>query len=91
MFYTGQRKSDAVQMGWGNVSENYIAVCQKKTKTMLKIPIMGELKEALTLCDPKDATFLKTEHGKTFTAAGFGNWMRERCDEAELKLCSSHG
>jgi integrase len=25
------------------------------------------------------------------TEAGFGNWMRERCDEAGLPDCSSHG
>jgi hypothetical protein len=25
-------------------------------------------------------TFLETEYGKPFTAAGFGNWFRDRCD-----------
>jgi hypothetical protein len=24
-----------------------------------------------------------TEHGRPFTAAGFGDWFRDRCDEAE--------
>jgi integrase len=32
-----------------------------------------------------------TENGKPFTAAGFGNWFRDRCDEAGLSHCSSHG
>ncbi len=32
-----------------------------------------------------------TEFGKPFTAAGFGNWFRKRCDEAGLKHCSAHG
>ena len=35
--------------------------------------------------------FLVTNFGKPFTEAGFGNWMRERCDEAGLPDCSSHG
>src|SRR5262249_54036778 len=35
--------------------------------------------------------FLVTEFDKPFTAAGFGNKMREWCDEAELPQCSSHG
>lgn len=35
--------------------------------------------------------FLVTEFGKPFTAAGFGNWFRERCDEAGLPQCSAHG
>jgi site-specific recombinase XerD len=36
-------------------------------------------------------TFLVTEYGKPFSEAGFGNWMRQRCDEAGLSDCSSHG
>jgi integrase len=32
-----------------------------------------------------------TAFGKPFTASGFGNWFRERCDEAGLKHCSAHG
>lgn len=35
--------------------------------------------------------FLVTEFGKPFTPAGFGNWFRERCDEAGLPHCSAHG
>src|SRR5262249_6525963 len=38
-----------------------------------------------------DLTYLVTEYGKAFTAAGFGNWFRERCDEAGLPHCSAHG
>jgi integrase len=29
--------------------------------------------------------------GKAFAEAGFGNWMRERCNAAGLPECSSHG
>lgn len=36
-------------------------------------------------------TFLETEYGKPFTAAGFGGWFRERCDQAGLPHCSAHG
>ncbi|MGO8919709.1 MAG: hypothetical protein ACLQJR_27735 [Stellaceae bacterium] len=36
-------------------------------------------------------TFLQTEYGKPFTAAGFGNWFRDRCDEANLQGYSAHG
>jgi integrase len=36
-------------------------------------------------------TFLVTEYGKPFTAAGFGGWFRARCDEAGLPHCSAHG
>jgi integrase len=36
-------------------------------------------------------TFLVTERGAPFTGPGFGNWFRDRCDEAELPQCSAHG
>ena len=36
-------------------------------------------------------THLVTEYGKPFTGDGFGNWFRDRCDEAGLPQCSAHG
>src|SRR3954454_14281474 len=35
--------------------------------------------------------FLVTEFNKPFTPAGFGNWFRDRCNEAGLKHCTFHG
>ena len=29
--------------------------------------------------------------GKPFTTNGFGNWFRDRCNEAGLPHCSAHG
>ena len=46
---------------------------------MLEVSPLGEL------------TFLVTEEGRAFTAAGFGNWFRDRCNEAGLTNCSAHG
>ncbi|KRQ95512.1 hypothetical protein CQ12_38675 [Bradyrhizobium jicamae] len=40
---------------------------------------------------PKDQlTFLMTEYGKPFAANGFGNWFRDRCNEAGLPHCAAH-
>jgi len=36
-------------------------------------------------------TFLTTEFGKPFAAAGFGNWFREQCDMSNLRHFSAHG
>lgn len=33
----------------------------------------------------------KIGYGKPPSAAGFGNWFRDRCDEAGLTHCSAHG
>lgn len=35
--------------------------------------------------------FLVTEYGKPFSDAGFGNWFRDKCDDAGLPQCSANG
>jgi integrase len=89
--YTGQRRGDIVRMGWQNVKGECISVRQQKTGAMLAIPIHPELARALAAAPNANLTFLMTDHGASFTAAGFGNWFRDRCDEAGLSQCSIHG
>ena len=91
MLYTGQRKSDIVRLGWQHVKGQRITVRQEKTGATVDIPIHPELRRVLEGTPRQNLTFLMTEHGKPFTANGFGNWMRDRCDEAGLPQCSSHG
>lgn len=91
MLYTGQRRGDAVKLGWKDVSKNRISVRQEKTGTPLAIKMHASLVEALQIAPADKETFLSTAFGKPFTSAGFGNWFRERCDEAGLSHCSSHG
>lgn len=91
MLYTGQRRSDAVTMGWQHVSGHRIKVRQQKTKGRLEIPMHPTLRAVMAATPRENMTFLVTSFGKPFTPAGFGNWFRERCDEAELRQCSAHG
>jgi integrase len=88
---TGQRRGDVVRMGWQHVKGGTIAVRQEKTDEPLTIPIIPNLATALAALPRTNMTFLVTENGKPFTAAGFGNWFRGRCDEAGLPQCSAHG
>lgn len=57
----------------------------------MAIPILPELREALDATPSGHLTFLATTEGKPFSAAGFGNWLRDRCDEAGLRGFSAHG
>lgn len=91
MLYTGQRRSDMIRFGWQHVRGGKIAVRQKKTDTPLLIPVAQELAEALKGLPRTNLTFLLTGFGAPFSDAGFGNWFRERCDEAGLSHCSAHG
>jgi integrase len=58
---------------------------------VVEIPIHHELKAILDATLGDNMTFVMTEWGKPFTANGFGNWFRDRCDEAGLDVCASHG
>ena len=63
----------------------------KKRRTVVQKPLLPILKEIITYSPCGSMTFLQTEYGKTFTEAGFGNWFRDRCDEATLPQCTAHG
>jgi len=91
MLYTGQRKSDAVRMGWQHINGDRIAVRQQKTKKLLWITFHEELKAILEQTPRTNMTSLMTEYGKPFTGNGFGNKMRAWRDQAELPQRSSHG
>lgn len=91
LLYTGQRKSDVVAMGRQHVKGNRISVCQMKTNARLEIPLHPDLRAAIDATPVKNMTFLVTSFDKPFTIGGFGNWFRDRCNEAGLKECSAHG
>ena len=93
--YTGVRRSDAVRLGRQMERNGWLAFTEKKGETRKpknrEVPILPELGEIIDATPSGHLTYLVTEFGKPFTAAGFGNWFRRRCDEARLKHCSFHG
>ena len=91
LLYTTQRRSDAVRMGWQHVGKDGLAVGQQKTRVRQVIPIHPVLQAVLAETPRDNMTFLVTAYGKPFTSNGFGNWFRDRCDEAGLPQCSAHG
>lgn len=91
LLYTGQRRSDVVRMGRQHVQEGRIAVRQFKGGASLKIPLHAALAAVIEATPSEHLNYLTTQFGKPFTAAGFGNWFRDRCNEAGLEHCTAHG
>jgi integrase len=91
LLFTGQRRGDVCRMGRQHRSGDLIAVRQEKTDTPLMIPLHPVLKRALDALPLSNLSYLTTERGAAFTSAGFGNWFRDRCNEAGLPQCSAHG
>lgn len=95
MLYTGQRRSDVILFGRQHVSGGWLNFTQFKNRNhapvTLSIPVHPRLQEVIDATPSAHMTFLTTEFGKPFTAAGFGNWFRKRCDEAGLTGLAAHG
>jgi integrase len=90
--YTAQRRSDVIRMGRQHIADGMLSLRQQKTRTTLTIPVHPELTAIMAASSTGNLTFLVTEYGRPFTAAGFGGWFRKRCDEAGLpKECAFHG
>jgi integrase len=95
LLFTGPRRGDVVTFGRQHVKDGWIRFVPRKTRykrsTLLEIPIVPELARILAATPTGELTFLETEYGRAFSAAGFGAWFRKRCDEAGLEHCTAHG
>jgi integrase len=90
--YTGASRIDVVRLGPQHIAKGWIRFQRSKTGVLVELPVAEELQVAIeSAAIVGSTTFLTTAHGKPFTVAGFGNWFRERCDEAGLPHCSAHG
>jgi integrase len=92
LLYTAQRRSDVVRLGRQHIRDGVLSIRQQKTGAAVEIPVLPELRAILEASQNAHLTFLVTASGKPFSSAGFGNWFREMCDEANLpKACAAHG
>lgn len=92
MLWTGQRRGDVRTFGRGHIRGGKICYTQQKGGKELWLPVVPQLQRAIDAMPSVGIkTFLVTEAGEPFTHAGFGNWFRDRCDEAGLPQCSAHG
>lgn len=89
------RRSDAVQFGRQHVKNGWISKPQWKGRNRhaqrIEIPMLEPLAQVIAASKTGDLAFLATEYGRPFSMAGFGNWFRDRCDEAGLIGLSAHG
>jgi integrase len=91
LLQTGHARCDVTRMGWQHVRGGKLSMARQKTNVQFDIPLLPQLVAELELHPRDRLTFLVTEYAKPFTAAGFGGWFRDRCDEAGLKHCTAHG
>ena len=95
LLFTGQRRSDVVTFGRQHVREGKLTFVQAKNKgrapKRMTLTVIPALRSIIDASPTGDLTFLVTGRGKAFTVAGFGNWFRDRCNDAGLPDLSAHG
>lgn len=96
LLFSGSRRQDMVTFGKQHIRSGdwikYVPLKTiKKRRDSVQKPLLPVLKEIIATSPCGSLTFLETELGKPFTANGFGNWFRDRCDEAGLPNCTAHG
>ena len=91
MLYTGLRRSDLVRLGRQHIKGGRIVIKTQKTGNLVDIPVHSTLQAEIDQLPADQMQFVLTDYGKPFTAAGFGNKMRQWCTDADLPGCTSHG
>jgi integrase len=92
LLFTGQRRGDIVRLGRQHVREGVLSIRTNKTSAQIDIPVLPELQAVFDATPSEHLTYLVTDFGKPFTAAGFGNWFRDVCADAGLPIgISAHG
>lgn len=87
LLFTGLRRSDAIQLGRQHLRGGKIHFRPSKTAGSSGVTVtftaLPPLVEAIEATKTGDLAFLATETGKPFSSgASFGNWFRDRCEEA---------
>lgn len=95
LLYTCQRRSDVVRFGRQHVRNGLLTFTQfkgrKRKPVTLEIPVIPALQASIEATETGDLTFLINDLGRAFSDAGFGNKMRQWCDQANLPQYSAHG
>jgi integrase len=96
MLYTACRREDAVRLGPPHVKNGRLQYRQAKNEHRpnpvdIDIPLHPDLAKIIAETKSGQLTFLATEYGRPFSPNGFGNKMRDWCNQAGLPHCSAHG
>lgn len=95
LLFTGVRRSDVVLLGRQMIRGGWLHFTETKNgrrkPKARQLPVLPALQHIIDHSPAGNMTFLVTEYDRPFTGNGFGNKMRDWCNEAGLPQCSAHG
>lgn len=90
LLHTGLRRSDVVRAGLPHLRGNIFSIKTQKTGSQITVEFPKALLDVIEATETGSTTFLISEAGTPFETASFGNWFRDRCNDAGIKK-SAHG
>ncbi len=90
LLHTGLRRSDVVRAGRQHMRGNIFSIKTQKTGSQITVEFPKALLDVISVTETGINTFLISEAGNAFEVASFGNWFRDRCNDAGIKK-SAHG
>lgn len=89
---TAARRCNVAAIERDNIKAGRIIVAHVKGNNETSVPMLGTTLAAIEALPAAPIRHLvTTAFGRAFTVAGFGNKMRQWCNEAGLPQCSIHG
>ena len=90
--YTAQRRSDVVRMGPGMLKADVMTLRQKKTGTLVRIPLDPRLAQIIAASQCGEMVYLVTNRKGSYSGSALGYAFRQWCDMAGLpKEAVMHG
>lgn len=94
ILYTGLRRSDVVRVGPQHIAGDVLSIqpvkTQRSSRVIVTVRILPALAGSIAKTATGEKTLLISGWNRSFAVKGFGNWFRDRCDEAGVPG-SAHG
>lgn len=87
---TGFRRGDAARLGRQHIRNGIISLKTEKTGTVVHIPVLTELAQAIEATPSKGLALIATASGAPMTKESLGNWFKDACKAAGVPG-SAHG
>jgi len=92
LLYTGQRGSDMVRMGWGDIDEGGFRLSQRKTDREIYCPIVEELAAEMASWEKRLGSFVLQASGHRYSRKQFWLHFKKAIEDVpELANVTLHG
>lgn len=85
------RLGPALEIDNGNALRFVVTKGQRRFLKELELLILPILRYSIDATPVGKTAYLINAYGRPFARDSFGNWFRDRCNEAGLTNCSAHG